>query len=422
MRSQALAIVLTLMLPAAASAADVTLTGTYQLDGIQLTEDWIAAYGGENTDAWYENELHLDLLLQQGAFTLGVEFEVVDSNRDQLAGHDIVRNNPGNSEVNNYWIAWKPTDELAFRTGQWPVEWGRAIAFYAQGGYNLSVTYSFDLVEVGLLVGKLEEGNHADYLDTSTWSWVYDKDADRDQFMLTAAFKVAPFTRLDAVVLLDQTQADGIGLLEDTSFTFVGLDLAVPAGPVDLALEYGAFNGSDLDPYGGNYLYLEAGFSRLLPFDLTLSCLRGSEDLYLGYGEDFAPLEVVFNTYPNNAPRNYQAIWLEGRHPLTEKLTLGWALLPYLAAVKADADLEGDGWLDTWHYDGNLGLEADLSLTWKIAGNITYEAAAGYFDVSNGARDDLYTYDVGGFTYYSYGPFYGLDSVLSLWNRISFTF
>jgi len=392
-----------------AVAGDVTASGKYWLSG-QMLDTKSSPAGNKVSDAFYLNDFQLNTTVTQGAVAAFINWEIVDSNKGELAGLSRNRHSNGVTDiVSNYYITYKASDALTLKTGSYGLQWGRGLfisdtrnSTNTQGvvGYNIGVAYGLEMVDLGLTISQLAE---ADYVESATKT----VDADVVGYLLSAGFKKAgPFTKLN-IYLLDVMQDKGLftyvsGASPSKSATLIGVDFAVPAGPVALAGELGFFGGdivgaTAVSKSEGNYVELEAGFKELVGFDLNLGILYSSDKATSStYGDNWSPLLLLGNnhlTATNFDNGNKTLVWIAGSYAVNDKVTLGGVILPYAQATKVVTGSK------------KLGTEVDLTATFKLADNATYSAS--YGTVSFG--------DLG-------KAVFGLKDASTLYNKISFSF
>ena len=171
---------------------------------------------------------------------------------------------------------------------------------YSQGHQQIGATYTLDAVTLGLYVAKIQENG----------------DDDINQYALTANFKdVGTFTKLNFIY---GSYADAITTGNDNSF--MGLEFAVPAGPVALSGEYGADGGDTAD---GSYYLLSIGLSDLLNMDklgLSFNYFNAGKDYTSTFATgDYDPLGI-YGAKVNNMVQDVTLYWFSGTYAYSDKL------------------------------------------------------------------------------------------------------
>ena len=351
-----LALAFAIVSAGAAFAGDVSMTGKYVFDG----EDRSDNTGAEG--AWYDDDLDITLKITEGNVTAGLALEISDD--ETFDGGDINNSTGGGTSfVNDYYVMYQAMDNLSLKFGQYGYTFGNAIGAYAYGGHNVQANYGLDAADISLILSKIEE----------------DGEDDDDSMILTVNVKEAgPFTKLGFAYISETNDASG-----DDEEGFIGLEAALPIGPVAFSLEYGSFS-SDGAGDGGNYMLFGFGLDELVGFDLDLLVFNSNEDLDASmFGNDYDAMKILTGDI---AETTWAA--LAASYAYNDNLTLAGKALVYGVAGPDD---------DT------IGMEFDLSGTYALADNASY--AAGYAswapgDIA-GADDDTYT---------------------KLWHRLTFTF
>ncbi len=334
------------MMAAPALAGDVTIGGKYMLQGYAWDVDGY-------TDGYYINDFEAILTLKSGDVTAVADLELVDSNYDgfgEVSGHTPVR---GSDIVDNYYITAKLMDGLTLKTGEYALDWGNKIAIFNQGGYNIGITYSLDMLDLAFTIGKAVEADN----------WFTGEDADIDVYVLSAIFKKAgPFSKLNlhlAYVMGEEINDGYYGYNADFSDSLIGIEYAAAIGPVALSGEAGFFSG---DYSEGNYFLLIAGLKELVGFDLNVLLFQASDDMS-SWGENWSPLLVVGNDdaeWFDDTWGNTTFYGVNGSYAVNDKLSIGGAVV-MITPTDGDWDV----------------TEIDVTGTYKVADNFSVMAGAG---------------------------------------------
>jgi hypothetical protein len=322
------------------------INGQYVLDGEKVD------YDGDEA-AWYDNDVDVNFTWNMGDVTVRWRAEL-----DDTEGLQGAKNNSG--IIDDLWVMYKANDALSFKFGEYFIG-SSAVADDTTGGFNIQAMYGLDSVDLTVAVVKKVEDGNAGAADA-------DGDEDTDRIVLGANFKEAgPLTKLNFVYVMENDEAAE----EGASFTL--LDLALPAGPVTLGFQYGAFGGTDAsgaqghavgDDAEGSYMLVDIGLEELIGFDLGVRYFTATDDLYAGWQEDYAPYQIIQDEVQlTETSRDMTVIGLIGSYGYSDKLSFSGAYV--MATTTEDGD--------------DIGSEIDLIANYKIADNITYKAAVSQF-------------------------------------------
>jgi len=334
----ALAFVASMVVPA--MAGDFAIKGGYTLDAESRSQ-------GDNESAWYDDDLDVDIDVTQGAVKFHWDIEVSDG---FMAGHV---NSATSNLVDGYYVQYAYNDAITVKAGEWGLGFGRAIGMDNQGGGNLGGTYSMDTVDLSLWLGKvLEEG-----------STLSADDEDTNQIQFVANLKEAgPFTKLVGTYLSHTVEGT-----PDVTNTFMGVDIAVPAGPVALSGEIGALGG---DTSEGTYFLIEAGLADLVDFDLNVAYFSADSDFGVtgvSFGEDYDVTYLFGDVYDAKWAR------VKGSYPVNDDVTIGAA---FVFSAEDDAGTDLGSPYDFWG-TYKLADNASTTFTYGTDGAATGDALTG---------------------------------------------
>ena len=313
------------------------ITGTYKGDGESRDVDGVK-------DEFYDDDMEVVLKFSTGDVTATIDLEISDDGT-----YDGKNRSGVDNLIDNYYVTWQAMDALMLKMGEYSCAFGRAIGTDGACAHNIQATYMLDAADIGLILAKVEEGQDGD------------DDGDIDSMVLKVDVKEAgPFDTLNLYYnnITDETAAAG------PEFSYTGIDVALPLGPVGFAMEYGA-HGGDAD---GNFMVFEIGLGDLVGFDLNVNYFMSSDDYLAAFsGNDWAPL-LIFGDNINEFWYDVTAIWADASYDVNDKLSI-WAAV--LASAENDA---GDGY----------GSEFDVGLNYKLADNVTYGASYGSYSEGDG--------------------------------------
>ena len=340
------------------SAGALGISGKYQFDG-EIDDD------DAGKDEYYDDDLELVMRYMTGPVTAVIDWEISDRNPLQSHTNDITL-------IDNYWIEWAATDALTFKAGEYALGFGRKLVLYNEGGSGWTISYALDALDVSLSSGK----------DVDTTD-VNGDDADAtDNMILVKVKEAGPFSKLDIVYMMSQVEEGVLPADQDDNYT--GVDLAIPLGPVDLAVEFGSLGG---DVAEGSIFVVEVGLDELVGFGLNVNMIQSSDDFDpspFNGGDDYTPLSVLMDEV-NEPQVDITAIWVELGYDVNDQLSLSAA-----ATVSAENDA-GDAY----------GSEVDVGMAYQINDNVVYKAS-----YASWSEDD----------------FPGNGDRSELWHRIQFTF
>lgn len=308
----------------------IGFSGRYQFDGEARDVD------GVKTD-WFDDDLDLSIILIKGDVKALIGLEIADTN--PWEGSDNQTSGVTNV-VDNYYVEWSAMDNLKVKIGEYGLSFGRAIGTDTAGARQIQVTYSMDAVDItGALIKNASD--------------ITNEDDDDELYLKLSAKEAGPFTKLDVV---SYTQMNDVSANENS---YIGVDLALPLGPVDLGFEYGA-NGGDLE---GTFMLIEIGLEELVGFDLGVNYFVSSDDYTGPYdGNDWAP-GMILGDQVNGNVGDMTAIWLNAKYAVNDKLSIGG-----IAILSAENDAGTE-----------YGTEIDVALMYKIADNIDYKLGYGTY-------------------------------------------
>jgi hypothetical protein len=336
------------------------VTGSYRFDGEAVDID------GAKAD-YFDDDFDLSIVLEKGNVKGYVSLEISDRTFAGAAGGSPTGAKDSLGEdasvpkvpvVDNYYIEWTAMDNLTVKFGEYGLGFARGIGTDGAGASNIQLTYMMDALDISATLSKETEG----------WSG---SDDDNDTLVLRVNGKDAgPFTTA-SVISYSQMNDLPAGADENS---YLGVDLALPLGPVDVALEYGA-NGGDIE---GEFYALFVDLAFIENFGLTVNYFQSSDDYVGTYdGNDWSPV-IIYGDNINGDMLDTSAIWVEFTYDVNDKLTVG---LQALLAAENDAGEE-------------FGTEVDFGLSYKIADNITYKLAYGSYSAGDGVDlDSLYLDD-----------------------------
>ncbi|MCK5350922.1 hypothetical protein KAJ77_00005 [bacterium] len=318
----------------------IGINGRYQMDG----EAWDV--DGAKSD-WFDDDLDVGLVWVQGDVKALVGLEVADTNPFEGSGHVSAG---VTNIVDNYYVEWSMVDNLKLKIGEYGLAFGRNIATDGAGARQLQLTYSLDALDItGALIKNDDLGTAGD-------------DDDDELYIKLSGKQNGPFTKLE---LASYSQMNAI---TGTENSYIGVDLALPIGPLDLAFEYGA-NGGDLD---GDFMLLLLTLN-LADIDFGLNYFISSDDYSPYDGNDWAPA-MILGDQVNGSVADMSTIWVTASFDVNDKLTLKGG-----AVVDAENDA-GTAY----------GTEVDVALTYQFADNISYKLAYGsYSEGDIGGVDDV---------------------------------
>jgi hypothetical protein len=315
----------------------IGINGRYQFDGQIDDVDGVK-------DDYFDDDLDVGLVWVKGDIKALVGLEIADTNPWEGSSHT---GSGVTNVVDNYYVEWTALDALKVKIGEYGYAFGRAIGTDGAGARNIELIYSLDVLDIHLALTKEDDGSN---------DGLGEDDDDVIYFKLVGK-ELGPFTKL---ALASYTQQNDISATENS---YLGLDLAIPLGPVDIGFEYGA-NGGDLD---GTFMVLELGFM-LGNFDLGLNYFTSTDDYLTAYdGNDWAPALILGDNI-NGDNADMSTIWLTGGYDISDKLNL-----QAVVVVAAENDA-GDAY----------GTEVDVAAKFKIADNISWALAYGAYTEGDG--------------------------------------
>ena len=310
------------------------ITGRYQFDGEARDVD------GAKSD-FYDDDLDISWIMIKGDVKALIGLEIADTNPWYGTDSSEAGGNTRGQIVDNYYVEWTAMDNLKLKIGEYGLSFGRNIGTDGAGERNIQVTYMLDALDIS---GAIMQAN-----DQGTGG----EDEDVTMYLRLTAKEAGPFTKLDIV---SYSQANEISTSENS---YTGVDLALPLGPVDLALEYGG-NGGDLD---GSFILAEIGLGELVGFDLGINYFTSTDDYAGAYdGNDFAP-GMILGDQINEELADWSGIWLNAGYDVNDKLSLMGTLI---LAGENDAGTE-------------TGTEIDVGLKYQLADNVSYKLAYGSY-------------------------------------------
>ncbi len=322
----------------------IGINGRYQFDGEARDVD-----GAKS--AWFDDDLDVGLVWIKGDVKALVGLEIADTGTWAGSSHDLGSATGTSNVVDNYYVEWAAMDALKVKIGEYGLAFGRNIGTDGSGARQIQLTYSLDALDItGALIKNADSGTTG--------------EDDNDELYIKLSGKEAgPFTKLEVA---SYTQQNDISVTENS---YIGLDLAIPLGPVDIAFEYGA-NGGDLD---GDFMLLDLGIM-LANIDLGLNYFISSDDYLAPYdGNDWAPA-MILGDQVNGDVADMSAIWITAAYGVNDKLKVGGGAV---VAAENDAGTE-------------YGTEVDVYLTYQIADNISYKLAYGSYSAGDfGGADDV---------------------------------
>jgi hypothetical protein len=317
------------------------ITGRYQLDG-QIDD-----VDGTKSD-YFDDDLDLSIVMVQGAVKGFVGLEIADTNPFAGGSH------AGKSPItDNYYVVWSAMDNLSVKAGEYGISFARAIGTDGAGARNIQVTYDMDALSI---TGALIKAN--DFANATTTEIIAGAEGDSDNdtlYVKVSAKEAGPLTKLD---IASFTQMNDVG----PEYSYLGVDLALPAGPVGVSFEYGA-NGGDGE---GSFMLLELALEELVGFRLDFNYFASTDDYLSAYdANDFAPM-LIFGDQVNVELADVTYMTLVAGYDVDDKLSVAAQVL-----FSAEDDA------------GNAyGTEFDAGLKYKLADNVSY--ALGYGSYSEG--------------------------------------
>jgi hypothetical protein len=323
------------------------INGKYQFDGEVNDVD------GTTTD-YFDDDLDIGLVWVKGDIRALVGLEISDMNPWEGSASSETTRSQRSQIVDNYYVEWSAMDNLKLKIGEYGLAFGRNIGTYLAGARQIQLTYSLDALDI---TGALIKNNDFANADTVEIGLGAESDMDNDELYIKITGKQnGPFTKL---ALASYTQMNDVG----NENSYMGLDLALPIGPVDLAFEYGA-NGGDLD---GTFMLLLTTIN-LANIDFGLNYFISSDDYLSPYdGNDWSPAMILGDNI-NGTVADMSTIWVTAMFDVNDKLTIGGG-----AVVAAENDA-GD----------EYGTEVDAVLMYQIADNVSYKLAYGSYSEGDG--------------------------------------
>jgi hypothetical protein len=209
----------------------IGINGRYQIDGEARDVD------GAKSD-WFDDDLDVGLVWVQGNVKALVGLEIADTGVFEGSSHV----NPDVSNVvDNYYVEWSALDNFKVKIGEYGLAFGRNIGTDTAGARQIQLTYMLDAVDITAALIKNASGAK----DGS--GNAIDEDDDDELYIKLTGKQNGPFTKL---ALASYSQMNDVSGTENS---YLGLDLAIPFGPLNTEFEYGA-NGGDLD---GTFMLLE---------------------------------------------------------------------------------------------------------------------------------------------------------------------
>jgi hypothetical protein len=349
----ALAVAVAMAVPAV--AGDFSIKGQYVFDG-ETGED-----SAGNTNAFYDDDLDLDLDIVEGDVSFHWDLELSDDQRFDGEEQE-------NALYDNYYVTYQATDALSVKIGEYAIGFAGSRAADGVGNRNIGVGYALDAADIFLLFAKEDEGN-----TSSTVAYGPDFEDDDDILALTVTVKEAgPLTKLN-FLYASATNELSAG---DDDASIIGVGAALPAGPVSLDIEYASVTSDVTADDGGTYMMLVVGMDELVGFDLDLTYYAADAEWTAAFGEDWDPMKIFTDI------TDMTFIKLNASYAYNDDLSLAAAML-----LSAENDAGAD-----------YGTEFDVSGTYTLADNASY--AAGYA---------------------SYSPDVG-DGVTKMWHRLTLSF
>ena len=355
------------------------ITGRYQFDGEARDID------GEKKD-FYDDDLDLSITMTKGDVKAWVGLEIADTNPWEGNGNK--------APVDGYYVDWSAMDNLNVKIGEYGLAFARGIGTDAAGARNIQATYSMDALSISGAIIVENDGANGSGIEANgiaavaaspaagTAAVAYagtiiNRDASDDNntlYLKLSAKEAGPFTKLDLVSYtqmntIQNAQADSttglyVDLPESAENSYLGVDLALPIGPVGLAFEYGA-NGGDLD---GTFMLAEIGLGDLVGFDLGINYFTSSDDYLKSYDANAWSPGMILGDQINEDVLDMTIIWVDASYAVNDKLSVNG-----MAVVSAENDA-GDAY----------GTEINVGLKYKIADNISYAASYGTYSEGDG--------------------------------------
>ena len=346
------------------------ITGRYQFDGEMRDID----RSDYDVKDYFDDDLDISLVMIKGPVKAFVGLEPGDTNPFQGTGHKSI--------VDNYYIDWSAMDNLTIRIGEYGLSFNRTIGTDSAGARNIQATYSMDAVDISAALIVENDGANFDmaadgiaanagspligvpatkYAGTITTSG--STDDDNNTLMVRLNVKEAgPLTKLDIVSYTEMNDVEVLGVAADEN-SYIGVDLAVPVGPIDIAFEYGA-NGGDLD---GDFMLAEFSWKGLENWDLGVNYFKSSDDYLAPYDDNAWSPVIILGDQINEDVLDISFVWLDATYQVNDKLRIsGQALV----MSENDAGTE-------------YGTEVDIGFKYQISDNVSWGFAYGMYSAGD---------------------------------------
>jgi len=323
------------------------ITGRYQFDGEMRDID---APGFDVKD-YFDDDLDISLVMIKGPVKAFLGLEPGDTNPFEGTGHKGI--------VDNYYIDWSAMDNLTFRIGEYGLSFNRTIGTDGAGARNIQATYNMDALDIiGALIIE-DDGANGAMAGTTTSA----TDDDNNTLMVRLNVNEAgPFTKLDIVSYTEMNDVEVLGVAADEN-SYIGVDLAVPVGPIDIAFEYGG-NGGDLD---GEFMLAEFSWKGMENWDIGVNYFKSSDDYLEAYDDNAWSPVIILGDQINEDVLDISFVWLDATYQVNDKLRIaGQALV----MSENDAGTE-------------YGTEVDIGFKYQIADNVSWGFAYGMYSAGD---------------------------------------
>ncbi len=311
-----------------------SISGGYTFDAEDYTTN-----AGVQSQA-YDDDLEVVLKVNKGDVTVVVDLEIAD---DAQFDGDSIRG--GGDLIDNYYVMIGNfiADGLSLKIGEYGISHGRKIGFYSQGNRNIGIKYSLDQADLALYLGKLQEA-------------AADPDADNDLLTLQASLK-----GIDALKKANLTYASRTNEASGSDAGFIGVDIALDAGPIPIAFEYNSISSDIAANDGGTALFLSGGFNELLGFNVNLNYFTSNQEFSdAEFGDYWYPLSIYGDKVNGDSGDETTMIWVDGSYKYSDELTLKGAVL--IQGTTNDTGL-----------DESIGTEIDIHAVYKVSGNTSLQ-------------------------------------------------
>lgn len=343
-----------------AMAAEVSVEGTYVVDG-----DFYDI--GDENDAYYSHELDIAVIFKSDENTyLTTSFGIVDRTWGDRAPEDRFESEITLDQV---WLTHVFSNGLTGEAGLMQGgTWGTMLGDADDGYLRLRASKDFDF---GTLLGYVQKNQEND----STAS----ESDESDEYSVGMILKAGDISIMPMVAYTVDDTVTG-ALPYDHELLLIDLALSGEMGAFGFEAELNYWDvSSDTGAEFSNFNVYADAWTTMDALKAGVALAYGSEDdgLYVDFGTDFCPTLLLDNDGDINGLGAMMLAKVYGDYTINDKLSAGCAL-----AYGSTAD-DFNGGNSNFLAEDDSVVEFDLTGAYKITDALTYYVGAAYADVDS---------------------------------------